>query len=240
MYSWIHSHTTFLAFELRRKLYRSALKEKPSKENSRLRRYNQNSEKRQSVINCFQDLLGRSPAIASNVSQFMERLVNGLHRFFAFISENEKDPLAYSLLLDIYNRQCVSSSTASSAFYMSYDTTQSVLSLWKKIFRNGTFLHPFSPRNRSPIRFLEHSTRSRIAKRRSPPHYPPIPRLSNRGSGNRRQQSLLHAHGRVHPDRQFLVGFPSRRSAFSSTATSASSTSWRAWCSTSWTRPVRI
>lgn len=72
----------FLAFELRRKLYRSALKEKPSKENSRLRRYNQNSEKRQSVINCFQDLLGRSPVIASNVSQFMERLVNGSSRFF--------------------------------------------------------------------------------------------------------------------------------------------------------------
>lgn len=75
---------------MRRKLYRSALKEKPSKENSRLRRYNQNSEKRQSVINCFQDLLGRSPAIASNVSQFMERLVNGFHQFFAFHSRERE------------------------------------------------------------------------------------------------------------------------------------------------------
>ena len=90
------------------------------------------------------------------------------------------------------------------------------------------------------VRFPEHFTRSGVAQRRSPPHHPPVPRLPNRRSGNRRQQSLLRAHGRVHSDRSCFVGFPCRRNASSSTVTSASSTSWRAWCSTNWTRPVRI
>lgn len=67
-----------IAFELRRKLYRAALKEKTTKEANRLRKYNQNSERRQAVVNCFHDLVVKNESIMRSVSSFLERLVNGM------------------------------------------------------------------------------------------------------------------------------------------------------------------
>lgn len=95
-------------------------------------------------------------------------------------------------------------------------------------------------RNRSPVRLAEHSALSRLSQKRSPADHPPVPRLSNGAPRERRQQPLLRAHGRVRSDRRSAARLQRRLSDFSSTAISANSTSWRAWCRTNSTPRVPI
>lgn len=63
----------------------------------------------------------------SRLTSFLERLI---------ISDNEKDPLAYSILLDLYSQRIPEDDKKNK--YLDYDTQLSIRQLWERIRRNGT------------------------------------------------------------------------------------------------------
>ena len=116
----------FIAYEIRRKFFRNAIRE-TSKQEKELR---ENSPKRQSILNAANDLrLGGGYSIRA-MTEFFERLV---------YSDSERDPLAYNILLDLYNQR-VPSSSDSDEKYINFDTQNDIHRLWEQIRRNGWVL----------------------------------------------------------------------------------------------------
>lgn len=116
----LHSST---AFDLRRKLFRSSLKESKKEETSAL----ENSPQRQAVVNCFNSLRVMGLPQVTSLVAFFERLV---------LTENEKSPVAYGLLLDLYN-QCIPFTESKKERLVDFDMQQNIRRLWERIRKNG-------------------------------------------------------------------------------------------------------
>ena len=113
------------AFDLRRKLFRSSLKEPKKEETSAL----ENSPQRQAVVNCFNSLRAMGLSQVQSLTAFFERLV---------LTENEKNPVTYGLLLDLYN-QCISLNDSKKERLVDFDMQQNIRSLWDRIRKNGPY-----------------------------------------------------------------------------------------------------
>ena len=111
------------AFDLRRKLFRSSLKEPKTEEPSVL----ENSPQRQAVVNCFNSLRAMGVPQVTSLIAFFERLV---------LMENEKSPVAYGLLLDLYN-QCIPLNESKKERLVDFDMQQNIRRLWERIRKNG-------------------------------------------------------------------------------------------------------
>lgn len=111
------------AFDLRRKLFRSSLKEPKKEETSAL----ENSPQRQAVVNCFNSLRAMGLSQVQSLTAFFERLV---------LTENEKNPVTYGLLLDLYN-QCISLNDSKKERLVDFDMQQNIRRLWDRIRKNG-------------------------------------------------------------------------------------------------------
>lgn len=87
---------------------------------------NENSPQRQSIVNCFNSLRWKGTAEVVRLTSFFERLI---------ISDNEKDPLAYSILLDLYSQRIPEDDKKEK--YLDYDTQICIRQLWERIRKNG-------------------------------------------------------------------------------------------------------
>lgn len=127
---------SYLAYETRRKFFRFAIRES-SKQGKDAR---ENSPKRQAILNAanFMRLSGGSSI--PSMTTFFERLIH---------SDNERDPLAYGILLDLYNQRILPREDKDEQ-YIDYDTQMDIHRLWERIRRNGSYLFYF-------ILFYSHS-----------------------------------------------------------------------------------
>ena len=78
-------------------------------------------------MNSFNALRWKGDSEVSRFASFLERLI---------ISDNEKDPLAYSILLDLYNQRIPEDDKKEK--YLDYDTQLCIRHLWERIRKNGT------------------------------------------------------------------------------------------------------
>ena len=120
---WFSTLCSSEAFDLRRKLFRSSLKKSKKEETSML----ENSPQRQAVVNCFHALRAMGLPQVQSLTAFFERLV---------LTENEKSPVAYGLLLDLYN-QCISLNDSKKERLVDFDMQQNIRRLWDRIRKNG-------------------------------------------------------------------------------------------------------
>ena len=64
-----------------------------------------------------------------SLTAFFERLV---------LTENEKNPVTYGLLLDLYN-QCISLNDSKKERLVDFDMQQNIRRLWDRIRKNGPY-----------------------------------------------------------------------------------------------------
>lgn len=116
-----------LAYDFRKRLFRYATTDRSKRKNSSSTSSSfQQRKEHQSLVDCFQSIRLSGKESLTNLTLFFERLV----------SENEKESIPYGLLLEIYNQRIQNASDHGS-HYLDYDTVQSVMSLWKRIRKNG-------------------------------------------------------------------------------------------------------
>lgn len=123
-------------------------------------------------------------------------------------------------------------------FYLPYDVSQAVLSLWKRINRNGIAASLLSYRNRPAVGVFTHPSRSRFSQKHASSDHPPVSCVSHRDACCRSQYPLFCAHGGVRSYRLRSRGVLHRLNVFFSMVISESSASWKASCSSSSTRRV--
>lgn len=121
-----------LAYDFRKRLFRYAITDRSKRKNSSSNSSSfQLRKERQSLFDCFQSIRLSGKESLANLTLFFERLV----------SENEKESIPYGVLLEIYNQR-VQNVSDHGSHYLDYDTVQSVMSLWKRIRKNGNCTFP--------------------------------------------------------------------------------------------------
>ena len=185
----------FVAYEVRRKFFRNAIRE-PAKQGKDLR---ENSPKRQSILNAANDLrVGGSYSIRT-MTAFFERLV---------YSDNERDPMAYSILLDLYNQR-IPSGDGGDEKYIDFDTQTDIHRLWEQIRRNSSSFHieeAFIHRSLPSVFSNAHFAGFGRVLSWTAFNYPNHSALPSRSSTNRpREKSRLYALQRAFPSCRIIM-----------------------------------
>ena len=121
---------SYLAYETRRKFFRFAIRDS-SKQGKDVR---ENSPKRQAIMNAANAMRLSGGSSIPSMTTFFERLIH---------SDNERDPLAYGILLDLYNQRILPSEDKDEQ-YIDYDTQMDIHRLWERIRCNGWCLFLFT------------------------------------------------------------------------------------------------